>query len=137
MENQPSAEFPDVIQAPPPPSYDNEKFWSMLVHLTALTGFVSFVGFFLGPLVVWLIQKERFPGVTAHFKEAINFQISLALFALATFLAVIVSFGLGLILAIPVWIGLGVMDLVFPILAAIAASEGRSYRYPLTIRLVT
>jgi len=108
----------------------------MLVHLSALTGFFSFAGFFLGPVVVWLTQRERFPAVKPHFEEALNFQISLVLYAVVLVVLSVVTLGIGLLVTWPFFLAIGIADLIFPILAAIKASEGQPYRYPLTIRFL-
>jgi len=124
-------------QLPPAPhSYDNERFWCMLVHLTALTGFFSFAGFFLGPVVIWLMQRDRFPAVRAHFEEAINFQLSLILYSIAAFAFSVITLGFGLIVTGPLFVVIGIVDLILPIIAAMKASEGLSYHYPLTIRFI-
>ena len=108
----------------------------MLLHLSALTGFFSFAGFFLGPVVIWLMQRDRFPAVRAHFEEAINFQLSLVLYSVILFVLSVVTLGIGLLITWPIFLAIGVMELIFPILAAMKASEGQSYLYPLTIRLI-
>jgi uncharacterized Tic20 family protein len=125
------------MESPVPSRYDTEKFWAMLVHLSALSGFISGIGFVLGPVLIWMIQKERFPGITPHFKEVINFQISLAIYCVLLVLLSIVTLGLGALIAGPLLGVIAVLDMVFPILAAIKASEEEPYRYPMTIRLIS
>ena len=53
------------------------RMWAMICHLAALSGYVSGLGFIVGPLIVWIIKKEEFPFVNEHGKEAVNFQISM------------------------------------------------------------
>ena len=43
---------------------------------------------------------------------------------------------IGLIVAVPLWIIIGIAWLVFTIIAAVKASNGERYRYPLTLRLI-
>jgi uncharacterized protein len=49
--------------APPPPS-DNglpsseQRQWAMFAHLSALIGLIVPFGNVLGPLVIWLVQKD-------------------------------------------------------------------------------
>jgi uncharacterized Tic20 family protein len=124
------------MESPLPSRYDTEKFWAMLVHLSSLTGYFSVIGFVVGPVLVWLIQKDRFPGLTPHLKEAINFQISLFIYWCLLGLLTIVTLGLGAFVLVPLFSVLAVLDLVFPILAAIKASENEPYRYPMTMRLI-
>ncbi len=46
------------------------------------------------------------------------------------------TFGIGLLLLIPVVIGLGAVGIIFPILAAVKAYAGETYRYPYIIRVI-
>jgi hypothetical protein len=104
-------------------------------------------GNILGPLVVWLIKRHDSPYIDYHGKEALNFQISLTLYFIAS--AVLISLTLYLLsyliasaVLIIVLIGMlliivvGVAGIVLTIIAAVRASEGEEYRYPMTIRLV-
>ena len=51
----------------PPESSSEERMWAALSHLSSLLLGV------LGPLVLWLVQKERFPLVDDQAKEAAQF----------------------------------------------------------------
>ena len=110
---------------------ENERTWGMLAHLSALAGLVMpLVGIVLGPLVVWLTRRDESEFVAAHAKEALNFNISVLLGALACMLLMLVFVGFLLGTA------LFVAWLVMMLIAAIKASEGQSYRYPFSLRLV-
>ena len=85
---------------------------------------------FIGPLVIWLIQKDKHPSIDAHGKEALNFQITVAICAAVAAVLVIVIIGFFLLAAV------GVANLVFCIIAGVAANEGKPYRYPLTFRFI-
>ena len=125
----PGGEIPEP--APAGMSKD-EKMWGMFCHLAALAGFIG-VPFanVLGPLIVWLIKKDDMPFVNDQGRESLNFQISMAIYALIC-LPLVCLGGLGIILAAAV----GVFDLVMVIIASIESNKGKSYRYPLCIRLV-
>jgi uncharacterized protein len=110
---------------------ENERTWGMLAHLSALTGLVvPLLGIVLGPLLVWLVRRDESAFVAGHAKEALNFNISVLLGALACMLLMLVFvgflFGTALFIA---W-------LVLMLVAAIKASEGHAYRYPFALRLV-
>ena len=110
---------------------ENERTWGMLAHLSALAGLVMpLIGIVLGPLVVWLARRDESEFVAAHAKEALNFNISVLLGALACMLLMLVFIGFLLGTA------LFVAWLVMMLIAAIKASEGQSYRYPFSLRLV-
>jgi len=119
-----------------------ERQWAMFAHLSALaggiltSGWAGSIGCFIGPLIIWMVKKDAMPFVDDQAKEALNFNISVALVFLALFLLSVLTLGIGLIIAIPAWIIIGIAWLVFTIIAAIKAHEGVAYRYPLTLRLI-
>jgi uncharacterized protein len=111
----------------------------LLAHLSA---FVTFAGVpsFVGPLVVWLWKRDQDPFVAEHAREALNFNLSVLLYAVVgAVIAVAFGFltlGLGFLLVVPVAIALAIAFLVIVVLAGLAASRGEGYRYPVTIRFV-
>ena len=123
----------NVTAAPPPPAgvpSAEEKQWAMFAHLSALAGCIIPFGSIIGPLVIWQIKKNEMPFVDDQGKEALNFQITAAIAMLICFALIIVLIGFLLI-----WV-VAIADLVFIILAAIAANNGTAYRYPVTLRLI-
>jgi uncharacterized protein len=110
---------------------ETERTWGMLAHLSALVGLVlPLVGIVLGPLVIWLARRDESEFVAAHAKEALTFNISVLLGALACVLLMLVF--VGFLLGTALFIAWLVMTLI----AAIKASEGHTYRYPFALRLV-
>jgi uncharacterized protein len=119
---------------PPPPApatSSDIRTWCVLCHAAALLGlFFHFLGHLLGPLIVWLVKRGDSPEVDAHGKESLNFQISMLIYdAIAAILCVV-------LIGIPILIALWIMNTVLVIIASIQASEGKFYRYPITIRLI-
>jgi uncharacterized Tic20 family protein len=119
---------------PPPPApatSSDIRTWCVLCHAAALLGlFFHFLGHLLGPLIVWLVKRGESPEVDAHGKESLNFQISMLIYdAIAAILCIV-------LIGIPILIALWVLNTVLVIIASIQASEGKFYRYPLTIRLI-
>jgi uncharacterized protein len=110
---------------PTPMSPYDERLWATLTHLSGL-----FFSLF-APLVVWLVVKDRGAFVEDQTKEALNFQITVAIFGAAITLITVVTLGIGAILYL-----LAIPAVVFMILAAVAANRGEWYRYPVNIRLV-
>jgi uncharacterized Tic20 family protein len=113
------------------PALTNVRSWSALCHASALLGVVlHFPGHLLGPLIVWLWKRDDSPEIDAHGKEALNFQISMLIYnaIAAVFCLVLVGF---LFLAI-----LWVLNAILVIIASIQASDGKFYRYPMTIRFL-
>ncbi len=136
---------PNETPIPPPlvvgvPSAE-EKQWALFAHLSALLGaFVTGLWFgwgcFIGPLIIWLIKKDTMPFVNDQAKEALNFNITLAIIGLILLVLVVMTFGVGLLIAWPIGVIVGIGWLVFTIIAAIKASEGVAYRYPISLRLI-
>ncbi len=105
--------------------------WGMMCHLAALCALVGIpFGNILGPLGVWLIKGKEHPYLDYQGKEALNFQISMTIyFAIAGIL-------IFLLIGIPLLIILALADIILTIVAALAASNGREYRYPITFRFI-
>ena len=114
----------------------------MASHLSAFVAFFAgaMVLSFLGPLIIWLIRRDNDAFTAEHAREALNFNISFLLVtvvggAIGAVVA-IVTLGIGLLLLIPFFLAVFVGWIVLTIVAAVAAADGREYRYPFTIRLV-
>jgi hypothetical protein len=98
--------------------------------LAALAGCIVPFGNILGPLLVWLLKRDQSAFVAAHAKEALNFNITLAIGALICLL--LLQFSIGILMAAL----LAIFWLVMTIIAALKANEGLAYRYPFTVRPV-
>lgn len=108
-----------------------ERMWGMLCHLTALVAFIGIpFGNILGPLVIWLLKRNEIPLVDEQGKEALNFQISMTIYAIVAGLLIFIVIG------IPLLIGLAIANLVLVIIASMKVNNGEKYQYPVTIRLI-
>ena len=117
--------------APAAAPTENERTWGMLAHLAALAGLVvPLVGNVMGPLVVWIARSDQSAFVAAHAREALNFNITVVIASVACGLLMLVF--VGFILGTALFIAW----LVLTLIAAIRASEGHLYRYPLSLRFV-
>jgi uncharacterized protein len=131
-----------------------ERNWAAAAHLAALvaaflTSWSAGIAGAVAALVVWLIVRDRHPFASEHAKEALNFNLSMFIYAaiacgIVVLLvgATVFTLGLGAIVTLPAGLVLmavagliAVMWLVCSIIATIKAYEGETYRYPLTIRL--
>ena len=127
----PPAQGPGPSQPPHPSgTTQEERTWALVSHIGCLVGAMVALAF-LVPLVIMLVKGNESAFVRAHAVESLNFQLSMLIYGLvgAVLLLVLVGF-----ILLPV---LAVLWLVFVILATMRASEGRPYRYPLTIRFVS
>lgn len=109
----------------------SEANWAMGCHLAAVFGYISFIGFVVGPLVVWFLKKNEDAFVDEQGKEAVNFQLSMILYYIGAAILSLVLIG------IPILIGLFIFQLVEIILASVRAKDGIDYRYPMTIRFIS
>ncbi len=107
-----------------------EQTFSMLCHLSALSGIIIPFGHIIGPLVFWLIKKDQFMEVDRQGKEALNFQISMTIWMIISGILVIIVIGLFALIA------LGVLDLVITIVAAVKSNNGERFKYPLSLEIL-
>lgn len=111
--------------------------WALGAHLTALAGaFTGGVATWAGPLVIWLLRRED-PFANEHAREALNFNLTMLLLGIAGVILAVVTLGVLLIVLIPLGLVVAVLWLIWTIQAAMAASRGERYRYPVSIRLIS
>lgn len=136
----------------PPRKYDEEgneltsddTMWGMFAHLGL------FLLGFLAPLIIFFIYKDKSPFVTRHAKAALNHTITYILLMFSWMLVAgligyvvylassepLAGFFTGYILFFLGWMTMYVCHIVFIIIATVAASKGKYYRYPLTISFI-
>ncbi len=102
----------------------DEKTMALLAHLGGI-----FFGF-IPSLVIWLIKKDSSAFVADQAKEALNFQITVFIAAIASWILMFVLIGFVLLPIVML------LNLVLCIVAGIKANSGESYRYPFAIRLI-
>ena len=120
---------PEVAPVPDGTVSATDRQWGMFAHLSALVGFVIPFGNLIGPLVIWQMKKDV-PFVADQGKEALNFQITVAIAAMICVVLFLVVIGGPLLMLV------GLAALVFMVIAAIKANEGVRYRYPYIFRFV-
>jgi hypothetical protein len=115
---------------PGPLASDGDRTFAMLIHLSA------FLSYLVGPLApvatlaMWLARRQESPFVDDHGREALNFAISIWIYTLIAALLVFVAIGC---VILPVLV---IFEVIVVILAAVKASSGGFYRYPMVIRLI-
>ena len=112
--------------APPQFNPADERLWSMLIHILSI--FFSF----LPALIGYLALADRGLFVREHARQALNFQISLAIYSVGVLIVGVITLTIGWVLYLP----LGIAALVFMIMAAVAANNGQYYKFPLTITFI-
>lgn len=111
------------------------------VHLGAMalaffTSWLAGVAGMVGAGIVAAIRPMDSSFVASHAKAAFNFNASLFIYLILGVLLTIVTLGIALIVLIPFAILIGLTWLVCSIVAASKAIDGKSYRYPFSIRLL-
>lgn len=134
---------------------ENDRLWAAGVHVLALllallTTWMAGIAGVVGALAVWMIKRDESEFIADHAKEALNFNLSMFIYACAAVLigfvllgATVLTLGLGLILTAPAGIALllaaaaiAIAWLVCSVIATVKAFNGERYRYPLSIRLI-
>ena len=112
-------------------SVDEEiRTTAVVAHLSTFAGLVVPFGSVIGPLAVWLTRRDRDPFIDQAGREALNFGISIAIYGSVLVVAALMLVGIPLLMVgVVAWV-------VLASLAAVKASQGQAYRYPLTMRLI-
>ena len=113
----------------PKPSQEVRQ-WAMLCHFAAFLGLVFPFGSVLGPLILWQVKKDMDPLIDDQGKEALNFQITVAI---AWLVCMVLGF---VVIGFLLMVVLVIAALILTIIGGIKANKGIAYRYPLTWRLI-
>ena len=140
----------------------HQKNIATFIHLSTFSRFIIPFGNFIGPLILWLSNKEKSEFIDSHGKQIINFQISLLLYTIIITCISIPFFlfqvlngidfynlndfhfsinqPLSLIITALVFaffmVIAFILELILIIIASIKAKNGEIYHYPLTIQFI-
>jgi uncharacterized Tic20 family protein len=144
---------------------NHQKNIATFIHLSTFSRFIIPFGNFIGPIVLWVANKDKSEFVDTHGKQAINFQISILLYALVIGMIAIPFFIFNLFngfdfldidtfesihinitkpspllymtgsLGFLAIVGF-ILELVFIVKASLSARDGQIYKYPLTINFL-
>ncbi len=144
---------------------NNHKNIATFIHLSTFSRFIIPFGNFIGPIVLWTANKEKSKFIDDHGKQAINFQISILLYAMVLGMITVPFFIFGLFnnldfldinffdsihinvskpspllyiggsLGVLAFLGF-ILELVLIITASLKARDGIQYKYPLTINFL-
>ena len=124
-----------AVPAPLPPQQPapgvGDQQWIVFLHLSAFAGLAlpSF-GHILGPLIIWLVKKPGSPAIDAAGRNVLNFQISWTIYGIIAGFSIF--FCIGAILFPAVFVAW----LILTIMGAVKASNGETYKFPLTIKML-
>jgi uncharacterized protein len=100
-------------------SSKDDQQMAMFCHLGGTLGGVVL------PLVLWLTQKDKSEFIDDQGREAVNFQITMMIGHVLG----ICTFGILNLILLPI-------NIIFCVLAGMAAGRGERYRYPMSIRFI-
>ncbi|WP_299128769.1 DUF4870 domain-containing protein [uncultured Winogradskyella sp.] len=144
---------------------NHHKNLATFIHLSTFSRFLIPFGNFIGPIVLWAANKDKSEFVDAHGKQAINFQISVLLYAIIIGTISVPFFIFKLFRGLDVidfngfhnfhinigepspllYIGGGlgalaliafIVELALIVKASLSARDGEFYKYPLTINFL-
>ena len=144
---------------------NHQKNIATFIHLSTFSRFIIPLGNFIGPLILWIANKDKSSFIDSHGKQAINFQISILLYSIIIGMLTVPFFIFKLFNGIDfldihafesirinidkpspllyiggAFAGLAIvgfiLELVFIIKASLTAREGKLFNYPLTINFL-
>jgi len=109
-----------------------ERDWALAAHIAPLCAYTGIpLGHLIAPFVIWQMKKEEMPFVAQEAKEALNFNISITIYACVAALLIFILIGF---LLIPALI---VAHIALAAMTGIRAGDGKKSRYPYILRLVS
>ena len=124
---------PAAPQPAAPLTQAEDRQWASFAHLGGILGF-------LPSLIIWLVFKDRGSFTNVEEKEALNYQITVAIAQVANFILgailSVVTFGIWAIVQTLLSFAIWAIAVIFSIIAFTKAKDGINYRYPFAIRLI-
>lgn len=114
----------------------DDRTGALISHLSAPVAALISAGWLsiAGPLVMWLIFKDKSPFIRVASAESFNFQITTWIASIVgwilCFTIILLPIGLLLILLA------GLASIVFGIIGAVKVANGEQYRYPWNLKLL-
>ncbi|MGY5764662.1 DUF4870 domain-containing protein [Brachybacterium sp. DNPG3] len=119
----------------------DSRMWSMFAHLSVVLGYIVGAGFlgWVGPLVIFLMYKDRDRFVRYNAAEALNAAIATVIIeivlAIVLTIFTLITFGIGGFAFPLIWVP-AILHGVFAIIGAVKTNQGTWWNYPINIRLV-
>lgn len=123
-----------------PVSESDSRMWSLFAHLSAIIGYVVGVGFlgWLGPLIIFLVYKDRDRYIRYNAAEALNAAIAVIIASIVLWIGIavigVITLGIGFVLS-PIAYIPAVIHGIFAIIGAVRSNQGTWWNYPLNLRL--
>lgn len=107
----------------------DDKLWAMLAHLCGFLGYSVALGQYIGPLIIYMMYKDKSRYVAYHALQSLYFQLGLLLVLVLGGGLAAVTCGVLIPVAIVAAAIVGVATIVCPIIAAINAYNGKPIEY--------
>ena len=108
----------------------DHRTWAMLCHLSSFAGLLIPFGSVIGPLIVWLAKKDEMPLVAEHGRKSLNFQLTMMIAYIISFLLMFVVIG---VILLPV---IAIFAFIMFVVSAIKSNDGKEVDYPLSIEFI-
>lgn len=110
---------------------DDERLWAMLAHVLGTFGYVITVGQYVGPLILYVMYRDTSRFVAFHALQSLYFQLLLLAIGAGAGVVAFLTCGLGLFVFLPVLAVISVAALIYGVIAAIQAYDGKLFEYPI------
>lgn len=108
----------------------SDNGYNVLMHLSQYLSYVLPILGIIAPLFLWLRNKNEDPIVDQHGRAIINWNLTMFIVFLICFFLIFFIIGLFLI-----WIPI-ILCLIFPVIGAIQANDGKVWKYPLSFKFL-
>lgn len=113
-------------------SIDTDRKWAVAFHLAVFANFL--LPIFLSGVIILIaikaVKNDFNDYLSAQWREAVNFNITMLIFGVLFGLLVMIVIGLPLLLLLALYC------LVMPIIAAIKILDGQDFKYPYILRII-
>ncbi len=113
-------------------SQSDEKFWAPAAHWSGPAAALITAGVlgWIAPLLIMNTKGKTSPRIRAAAVEALNFQITIAIGFIISYILTGIAIGAFL------WPLVGLASLIFSIMGAVSENQGRPYKYPFSIKVI-
>lgn len=113
----------------------DSRGWAAAAHLVPLFGFG-----FLAPMIIWFIKRDEDAFVEDQAREALNFQLSMLIYIVASVVVMFLGIAVGPVLVVAgilLFFGFAMYALIGAIIGGVQSASGKLFRYPLILRPVS
>lgn len=117
----------------------DDRSIATLVHLGSMLATLFSGGLFvpiLVPLIARMAIKNGGAALHEHIRQQLNFQLTLALFAVVGIAGTVLTLGMGIFVFVPLLVFLLGVEIYGSVKGALAATNGELYDFPFSLNLV-